>query len=74
MSTFFAFGRVDIAARSPVMMPSSSIVCKVAFSSLSAKALSSGRSSSSPRLRSAPVHANSVATEFVEVVSPFKYL
>ena len=42
------------------------IVCTAACSSLSAKRHRSGSSSSSPRLRSAPVHAKSVAMEFVE--------
>lgn len=49
-------------------MPSS-IVSIVAFSSLSAKFISSGRLSSSPRFLRAPVQAKRVATEFVEVSS-----
>ena len=47
---------------------------KGCFSSLSANTPSCGILSSSPRLRSAPVHAKIVATEFVDVSSPFRYL
>ena len=51
-----------------------SIVSIVAFSRQSAKFISSGRLSSSPLFLRAPVHANSVATEFVEVSSPLRCL
>ena len=67
------FGRVVILARSPVIFPDS-IVSMVAFSSLSANSESSGIWSSSPLFRSAPVQAKMVATELVEVSSPFRYL
>ena len=56
----------------PVMMPAF-MVSRVAFSSRSPKATSSGRSSSSPRFFRAPDQAKMVAVGFVEVVSPFRY-
>ncbi len=58
------------AAISPVTTPSP-MASRLAFSSLSANAVSSAMPSSSPRFRSAPVQANSVAIGFVEVLSPF---
>ena len=61
---------LNMPARSLVISPLS-MVSMVAFSSLSAKSDSSLLPSSSPRFLSAPVHANSVATELVEVSSPF---
>ena len=60
-------------AKSFVILPCS-IVVNVAFSSLSANAISSGKLSSSPRFLKAPVQAKIVATELVDVSSPFKCL
>jgi len=60
-------------AKSFVILPSS-IVLMHAFSSLSANAESSGILSNSPRFLRAPVQAKMVATEFVDVSSPFKCL
>lgn len=62
-----------IRARSLVILPLS-MVERVAFSSLSANSTSSLMPSNSPRFLNAPVHAKMVATEFVEVSSPFKCL
>ena len=62
-----------IRARSFVILPSS-IVERVAFSSLSANYINSLYPSSSPRFLNAPVHAKIVATEFVDVSSPFRCL
>ena len=59
--------------RSPVIFPLS-MVATVACSSFLANAHSSGVPSSSPRFASAPVHAKMVATELVEVSSPFRCL
>ena len=67
------FSRVVISARSFVIFPDS-IVAIVAFSSLFAKSTRASMPSSSPRFLSAPVHAKIVATEFVDVSSPFKCL
>ena len=67
------FASVVMRARSPVIWPAS-IVSRVARSRRSANATSSGSSSNSPRLRSAPVHAKIVATEFVDVASPARCL
>ena len=65
--------KVVISARSFVILPSS-MVSIVAFSNLSANAISSWLPSSSPRFLSAPVHAKIVATELVDVSSPFRCL
>src|SRR5699024_2606293 len=62
-----------ISARSFVIFPLS-IVPSVALSRRSAKSHSSEIPSSSPLLRSAPVQAKIVATELVEVSSPFRCL
>ena len=67
------FSMVVINARSLVISPDS-MVSMVAFSSLPAKSISAWLLSSSPRLRRAPVQAKMVATELVEVSSPFKCL
>ena len=65
--------RLVISAKSLVILPDS-MVLNVALSSLSAKAHKSFNPSSSPRFLNAPVHAKMVATELVEVSSPFRYL
>ena len=65
------FSIVVMSARSFVIFPLS-IVFMQAASSLSANSESAGILSSSPLFLSAPVHAQIVATEFVEVSSPFK--
>ena len=65
------FSMVVISARSFVIFPLS-IVAIVAFSRRSANAESSAFPSISPRFLSAPVHAKMVATELVDVSSPFK--
>ena len=62
-----------INAKSFVILPLS-IVDNVAFSRASANFIRSALLSNSPRLRSAPVHAKIVATEFVDVSSPFRCL
>src|SRR5699024_8569624 len=67
------FSIVVIRARSFVISPAS-IVSIVAFSRRSAHSIRSLFPSSSPRFLSAPVHAKIVATELVEVSSPFKCL
>ena len=59
--------------RSAVIVPEVR-VSRLAFSSLFANSVKSGRLSSSPRFFSAPVHAKIVAIGFVEVCSPFLYL
>ena len=65
-------GRVVIRARSFVIFPPS-MVSMVAFSSLSAKAASYWFPASSPRFLNAPDQAKMVATELVEVASPFRW-
>ena len=67
------FSNSVINAKSFVILPDS-IVSIQAFSRLSANFTNSGRLSSSPRLRNAPVHAKIVATEFVDVSSPARCL
>ena len=67
------FSIVVISARSLVISPDS-MVAMVAFSSLSAKSINAWLWSSSPRFLRAPVQAKMVATELVEVSSPFKCL
>ena len=62
-----------IRARSLVIYPSS-IVLSDALSNLSAKSISSLIPSNSPRFLNAPLHANIVAIELVEVSSPFRCL
>ena len=64
---------VVVSARSFVISPLS-MVSMVAFSSLSAKSIRSLLPSNSPRFLKAPVQAKMVATELVEVSSPFKCL
>ena len=59
--------------RSPVISPSS-MAERVARSSFFANAARGALPSSSPRFLRAPVHAKMVATELVDVSSPFKYL
>ena len=71
--TAFTFSRVVISAKSFVIVPLS-IVSNVAFSSLSANVINSLLPSNSPRFLNAPVHAKIVATEFVDVSSPFRCL
>ena len=71
--TVVTFSKVVISARSFVIVPPS-IVSIVAFSSLSANDTNSSIPSNLPRFQRAPVHAIIVATEFVEVSSPFKCL
>ena len=73
VSTVCLFFSVDIDARSPVIIPSL-IVFSIAFSSLSAYSHNAGVESSSPLLRKAPVQAKTVATGFVDVFSPLRYL
>ena len=71
--TVVTFSKVVISARSFVIVPPS-IVSIVAFSSLSANDTNSSIPSNLPRFLRAPDHAKIVATEFVEVSSPFKCL
>ena len=59
--------------KSPVISPLS-MVAIVACSNFSAKACNSVLPSNSARYFKAPVQAKMVATELVEVSSPFKYL
>ena len=73
VSTVRLLFSLDIAARSPVIIPSL-IVSNIAFSSLSAYSHNEGVESSSPLLRRAPVHAKTVATGLVDVFSPLRYL
>ena len=69
--TFLISGSVDIAAKSPVIIPLS-MVSIVACSSLPAKSTSLSLQSNCPRFLRAPVQAKSVATELVEVSSPLR--
>ena len=67
------FSIVVIRARSFVILPFS-IVVRHACSNLSANTSYSLFPSNSPRFHNAPLHAKIVATEFVDVSSPFKCL
>ena len=65
----------DETEKEPSVLPCRfPIVAIVAFSSLLAKVTRSSSLSISPRFLNAPVHAKMVATEFVDVSSPFRYL